>query len=89
MNKQIYFKTRALGELRILSFIDNVALLEKMYDAKEKYIIAINFDIENDCWDSGIYHTSFQDAFEEFKEEVYISRNIHLPEKNSNYDLDI
>lgn len=91
-NKQIYFKTNALGELRILSFIDNTALLEKMYDTEEKYIIAINFDIENCCWGSGLYRSSFQDAFEEFRERIYMEKHISLPEKiekEPNYDLDI
>ncbi len=88
-NKELYFKTNALGELRILSFIDNTALLEKMYDSLEKYIIAINFDIQNCCWNSGIYHTSFKDAFDEYREIVYINKHISLSEKESNYEQDI
>lgn len=87
--KKNHFRTLALGELKILGFIGEVALLEKAYDAKEKYIIAINFDIENNCWDSGIYYTSFQEAFEEFRKRVYMEKNIDLSEKKDDFDLDI
>ncbi len=88
-SKQFFFETKALGKLRILSFIDNIALLEKMYDSKEIYIVAINFDIENCCWGSGLYRTSFQEAFEEFRKMVYLGKNINLQEKESDYDFDI
>ncbi|MCI9038893.1 MAG: hypothetical protein HFJ29_03325 [Clostridia bacterium] len=89
-DKKIYFKTNALGKLKILCLIDKTALIEKMYNTKEKYIVAVNFDIENCCWDFGFYRTSFQEAFEDFRERVYLGKHISLSEKTkSNYDLDI
>lgn len=70
------FETRSLGKLKILAHIDNRALLEKMYDTPEKYIIATNFNIETKSWDFGSYFESFQDALEEFTERVLSARNL-------------
>lgn len=69
-------ETKSLGKLKILAHIDNRALLEKMYDTPEKYIIATNFDIATKSWDFGSYYYSFQDAIEEFTERVLANRNI-------------
>lgn len=65
------FKTRALGELKILANINEYALIEKQYDTPEKYIVAANFDIKNKNWDFGMYHTTFENAFEQFSNRVY------------------
>ncbi|MGN1384912.1 MAG: hypothetical protein ACI4XD_06485 [Clostridia bacterium] len=70
------FETRSLGKLKILAHIDNRALLEKMYDTPEKYIIATNFNIETKSWDFGSYFESFQDALEEFTERVLSARKL-------------
>ncbi len=70
------FETKSLGKLKILAHIDNRALLEKMYDTPEKYIIATNFDIETKSWDFGSYFQSFQDALEEFTERALSARNL-------------
>ena len=70
------FETKSLGKLKILAHIDNRALLEKMYDTPEKYIIATNFNIETKSWDFGSYYSSFQDAIEEFTERVLNNRHI-------------
>lgn len=64
------FETKSLGKLKILAHIDNRALLEKMYNTPEKYIIATNFNIETKSWDFGSYFENFQDALEEFTERV-------------------
>lgn len=69
-------ETKSLGKLKILAHIDNRALLEKMYDTPEKYIVATNFDIATKSWDFGSYYYSFQDAIEEFTERVLANRNI-------------
>lgn len=69
-------ETKSLGKIKILAHIDNRALLEKMYDTPEKYIIATNFDIATKSWDFGSYYYSFQDAIEEFTERVLANRNI-------------
>lgn len=70
------FETRSLGKLKVLAHIDNRALLEKMYDTPEKYIIATNFNIATKSWDFGSYFESFQDALEEFTERVLSARNL-------------
>lgn len=80
-DKKIIFETNSLGKLRILAYIGTVALLEKMYDTPEKYIVAIDFDIENSRWNHGIYCTSFKTAFEEFRERAYLSQKVQLPKE--------
>lgn len=70
------FETKSLGKLRILAHIDNRALLEKMYDTPEKYIIATNFNIETKSWDFGSYFENFQDALEEFTERVLSNKHL-------------
>lgn len=70
------FETRALGKIKILAHIDNRALLEKMYDTPEKYIIATNFNIEGKSWSFGSYYNNFQNALEEFTERVLSARNL-------------
>lgn len=70
------FETKSLGKLKILAHIDNRALLEKMYNTPEKYIIVTNFNIETKSWDFGSYFENFQDALEEFTERVL--NNKHL-----------
>lgn len=70
------FETKSLGKLKILAHIDNRALLEKMYDTPEKYIIATNFNIETKNWDFGSYFENFQDALEEFTERVLSNKHL-------------
>lgn len=69
-------ESKSLGNLKILAHIDNRALLERINDVPDKYIIATNFDIETKSWDFGSYYYSFQDAIEEFTERVLSNRNI-------------
>lgn len=80
-DKQIFFETNSLGKLRILAYIGTVALLEKLYDTPEKYIVAVDFDIENSRWNHGIYCPSFKTAFEEFRERAYLSQKLELPKE--------
>lgn len=70
------FETKSLGKLKILAHIDNRALLEKMYNTPEKYIIAMNFNIETKSWDFGSYFENFQDALEEFTERVLSNKHL-------------
>lgn len=70
------FETKSLGKLKILAHIDNRALLEKMYNTPEKYIIATNFNIETKSWDFGSYFENFQDALEEFTERVLSNKHL-------------
>lgn len=70
------FETKSLGKLKILAHIDNRALLEKMYNTPEKYIIVTNFNIETKSWDFGSYFENFQDALEEFTERVLSNKHL-------------
>ena len=70
------FETRALGKIKILAHIDNRALLEKMYDTPEKYIIATDFNIEEKSWAFGSYFNNFKNALEDFTERVLEVRNL-------------
>lgn len=70
------FETGALGKLKILAHIDNRALLEKMYDTPEKYIIATGFNIEERSWKFGSYFDSFQNALEDFTERILSARHL-------------
>lgn len=81
------FETKSLGKLKILAHIDNRALLEKMYDTPEKYIIATNFNIETKSWDFGSYYYSFQDAIEEFTERVLNNRHIKSSRQKTTEEL--
>ncbi len=69
----------ALGKLKVLSNIDELALLErKKYDDIKEYIIASGFNMENKDWRSGSYYDDFGKAIEEYTERVLASRNIEL-----------
>lgn len=86
------FETKSLGRLKILAHIDNRALLEKMYNTPEKYIIATNFNIETKSWDFGSYFENFQDALEEFTERVLSNKHLKSSKQKITeeiYDLSI
>lgn len=68
--ESLCFKTGALGKLRILAFIGENALLEKMYDTPEKYIIANGFDMQSKTWNYGSYFQELEDAFKKFSEKT-------------------
>lgn len=70
------FESRSLGRLKILAHIDNRALLEKMYDDPEKYIIATDFDIEKKAWAFCSCFDNFKNALEDFTERVLSARNL-------------
>lgn len=73
--ENLCFETKALGKLKILAYIGNNALLEKMYDTPEKYILASGFDIKEKRWNFGSYFTNLKDAFKEFAERAIIQIN--------------
>ena len=86
------FEKKSLGKLKILAHIDNRALLEKMYNTPEKYIIATNFNIETKSWDFGSYFENFQDALEEFTERVLSNKHLKSSKQKITeelYDLSI
>lgn len=88
----MYFNTKALGNLKILALIDNYALIEKMYDTPEKYIIASGFDIKTKTWNFGSYYSNFKDVVEDFTERVLNDRHIQSTKQsviNKLYDLEI
>jgi len=81
MDNKMCFETNSLGKLKILAFINEYALLEKQYDTPEKYIIAVNFDMENKRWDFGKYYVSFEDAYKTFSDRVYNTVHSRTPEE--------
>lgn len=81
------FESRSLGKLKILAHIDNRALLEKMYDAPEKYIIATDFNIEEKAWAYGSYFDDFKNALEDFTERVLSARNLQSSRQNVTEEL--
>lgn len=82
MNKDsMCFNLQSLGKLKILANIGDFALLEKMYDTPEKYIVATNFNIEEQNWDYGAYFTKFEDALNRFNDRVYASHYITSPKE--------
>ncbi len=86
------FKTKSLGELQILALVDNCALIEKMYDTPEKYIIANGFDMKIKSWNFGSYYEEFKEALEDFTDRVLSNRHIESSKQtmlNKLYDLGI
>lgn len=80
-------ESKSLGKLKILAHIDNKALLERMSNVPDKYIIATNFNIEEKSWDFGSYYYSFQDVIEEFMERVLNGRNIKTSQQKATEEL--
>ena len=81
------FETNSLGKLKILANIDNKALLEKMYDTPEKYIIAINFNYKDKEWDYGIYHQNFKEALEDFTERVLENKKEKINDFEDEFEM--
>lgn len=64
--ENLCFETKSLGKLKILAFIGENALLEKMYNIPEKYIVASGFDMESKSWNYGSYYQELEDALKKF-----------------------
>lgn len=64
--ENLCFETKSLGKLKILAFIGENALLEKMYNTPEKYIVASGFDMESKSWNYGSYYQELEDALKKF-----------------------
>lgn len=64
--ENLCFETKSLGKLKILAFIGENALLEKMYNTPEKYIVASGFDMESKSWNYGSYYQELEDALKRF-----------------------
>lgn len=87
--EKLCFETKALGKLKILAFIGNNALLEKMYDTPEKYIIASGFNINERSWNFGSYFTNLKDAFKEFAEKTNIQINLLAKEPIEEREIEV
>ena len=68
--ENLCFETKSLGKLKILAFIGENALLEKMYNTPEKYIIASGFDMESKSWNYGSYYQELEDALKKFYDKT-------------------
>ena len=68
--ENLCFETKSLGKLKILAFIGKNALLEKMYNTPEKYIIASGFDMESKSWNYGSYYQELEDALKKFYDKT-------------------
>lgn len=68
--ENLCFKTKSLGKLKILAFIGENALLEKMYNTPEKYIVASGFDMESKSWNYGSYYQELEDALKKFYDKT-------------------
>lgn len=68
--EKLCFETKSLGKLKILAFIGENALLEKMYNTPEKYIVASGFDMESKSWNYGSYYQELEDALKKFYDKT-------------------
>ena len=68
--ENLCFETKSLGKLKILAFIGENALLEKMYNTPEKYIVASGFDMESKSWNYGSYYQELEDALKKFYDKT-------------------
>lgn len=68
--ENLCFETKSLGKLKILAFIGENALLEKMYNTPEKYIVASGFDMESKSWNYGNYYQELEDALKKFYDKT-------------------
>lgn len=68
--ENLCFETKSLGKLKILAFIGGNALLEKMYNTPEKYIVASGFDMESKSWNYGSYYQELEDALKKFYDKT-------------------
>lgn len=70
------FEKIALGKCKVLEYANNNALIEKMYDTPEKYIVAMGFNEKDNTWRSGLYHTNLSEAFDEFTDMSILVNDI-------------
>lgn len=68
--ENLCFETKSLGKLKILAFVGENALLEKMYNTPEKYIVASGFDMESKSWNYGSYYQELEDALKKFYDKT-------------------
>lgn len=68
--ENLCIETKSLGKLKILAFIGENALLEKMYNTPEKYIVASGFDMESKSWNYGSYYQELEDALKKFYDKT-------------------
>ena len=87
MNKieDLCFQTMSLGKVKLLALIGNNALIERLDNNPEKYIVANGFDMQNKTWTFGCYYRSFKQAMKEYANE---SIKLKSDELNKSIDYD-
>ena len=84
--ENLCFETKSLGKLKILAFIGENALLEKMYNTPEKYIVASGFDTKSKSWNYGSYYQELEDALKNFydktKNQIIAKKLVEREEQN-------
>ena len=74
-------ETKSLGKMRVLANIKDIALIEKLYDAPEKYIVGVGFNKETNSWSFGIYHSDLAKALNSLNRTVSLRINVATPEE--------
>ena len=55
-------ETKTLGRMKVLACIEDIALIERLCDTPEKYVVGVGFNKETDSWSYGIYHNKLNKA---------------------------
>ena len=74
-------ETKSLGRMRVLANIKDIALIEKLYDSPEKYIVGVGFNKKTNSWSFGIYHNDLPKALNSFNKTVSLKMNVATPEE--------
>lgn len=74
-------ETRTLGRMKVLACIEDIALIERLCDTPEKYVVGVGFNKETDSWSYGIYHNKLTEALNSFNRTVSLKENVETPEE--------
>ena len=74
-------ETKSLGKMRVLAHIKDIALIERVCDAPEKYVVGVGFNKKTDSWSFGIYHSDLAKALNSFNKTVALRINVVTPEE--------
>lgn len=74
-------ETKSLGKMKILACINNIALIERLCDTPEKFVVGVGFDKETNSWGYGIYHDKLTGALNSFNKAVLLRSNVETPEE--------
>ena len=69
-------ETKTLGRMKVLACIEDIALIERLCDTPEKYVVGVGFNKETDSWSYGIYHNKLTNALNSFNRTVSLKRNV-------------